>query len=277
MVIQRDAWSIGSLSSSDQNAQSFHSPNWKHSRGKRSSQQEVVAVEDDVVTIGSHPPHPLQARMANFGLINAITFNQTQDAFLSKVQESLRRMNELSVMAQNEAQSEAERQTYTVEFTQLQNRIREIENKMFKAINLFQPGALEAGGEACNLRARPEGASSLRTVQLNECLENTSDPELTTINNAKDASAAVNSIHHALEAVADLRAKVSVDIQRLNSTGEQLSAMDISPDRAELEIRDVNVAEESTRYVRHDILRKSGTAMLAQANAIPQSALRLLG
>jgi flagellin len=273
MVIQRDAWSIGALSSSDQNAQSFHSPNWKHSRGKRSSHQEFIVVEDDVVTIGSHPPHPLKPTTANLGLINAITFSQTQDGFLGKVQEALRRMNELSVMAQDEAHSEAERQTYKVEFTQLQNRIREIENKMFKAMNLFQPGDTETG----NRRHQPEAADSLRTVQLNECLENTSDPELTTINNAKDASAAVDTIHHALETVADLRAKVSVDIQRLNSTDEELSAMDISPDRADLEIRDVNVAEESTRFLRHDILRKSGTAMLAQANAIPQSALRLLG
>jgi hypothetical protein len=82
MVIQRDAWSIGALSSSDQNAQSFHSPNWKHSRGKRSSHQEFIVVEDDVVTIGSHPPHPLKPTTANLGLINAITFSQTQDGFL---------------------------------------------------------------------------------------------------------------------------------------------------------------------------------------------------
>ncbi|MBM3838706.1 MAG: hypothetical protein FJ398_12225 [Verrucomicrobia bacterium] len=276
MVIQRDAWSIGALSSSDQNAQSFHSPNWKHSRGKRSSQQELAVIEDDVVPIGSHPPHPL-TRPASFGLINAITFNQTQEGFLSKVQEALQRMNELSVMAQNETQSEAERHSYKVEFAQLQDRIRDIENKMFKAINLFQSEPTESSPEVSSLRVRPEGADSLGTRELNKCLENTSDATLTTIDNAKDASAAVDTIHHALEAVADLRAKVSVDIQRLNSTGEQLSAMDISPDQADLEIRDVNVAEESTRYLRHDILRKSGTAMLAQANAIAQSALRLLG
>jgi len=41
-------------------------------------------------------------------------------------------------------------------------------------------------------------------------------------------------------------------------------------------IQDVDVAEESTEYARQNILVQSGTAMLAQANALPQSALRLL-
>ena len=41
-------------------------------------------------------------------------------------------------------------------------------------------------------------------------------------------------------------------------------------------IQDVDVAEESTSYARYNILVQAGTAMLTQANAMPQSALRLL-
>ena len=41
-------------------------------------------------------------------------------------------------------------------------------------------------------------------------------------------------------------------------------------------IKDVDVAEESTRFARYNILVQAGTAMLAQANAAPTSALRLL-
>ena len=41
-------------------------------------------------------------------------------------------------------------------------------------------------------------------------------------------------------------------------------------------IQDTDVAEEATQYARFNILVQSGTAMLAQANALPQSALRLL-
>ncbi|MGY8674378.1 MAG: flagellin [Verrucomicrobiia bacterium] len=42
-------------------------------------------------------------------------------------------------------------------------------------------------------------------------------------------------------------------------------------------IKDVNVAEESTNFAKANILVQAGTAMLAQANQQPQSALRLLG
>ena len=41
-------------------------------------------------------------------------------------------------------------------------------------------------------------------------------------------------------------------------------------------IKDVDVAEESTKFAKENILSQSGTAMLAQANQLPQSVLRLL-
>ena len=40
-------------------------------------------------------------------------------------------------------------------------------------------------------------------------------------------------------------------------------------------LTDVNIAEESTRFARDQILRQTATAMLAQANIMPQSVLRL--
>ena len=41
-------------------------------------------------------------------------------------------------------------------------------------------------------------------------------------------------------------------------------------------IQDTDVAEEATQFARYNILVQSGTAMLAQANALPQSVLKLL-
>ncbi|MBI4664450.1 MAG: hypothetical protein HY735_37130 [Verrucomicrobia bacterium] len=276
MVIKPNAWSVGSLASADSNAHSFHSPNWKHSGSRQSATQEVVAVEDDVVTIASHAPYNLQATAVNIGLINAISFSQTQDGFLKKVQEALQRMGELSVMAQSEEQTDAERLNHTVEFAQLQDRIKEIEKKMFRAANLFQPEKAERIPSASTEPEDLTPESCLRPLELNAWLHTTSNPDVTTISSTQNALAAVDRIHGALEAVADLRAKVRVDLQRLNSTGERLAALEEAPCPANLQIRDVGVAEENTRFARYDILAKSGTVMLAQANALPQSALRLL-
>ena len=74
-----------------------------------------------------------------------------------------------------------------------------------------------------------------------------------------------------------LRAKVGANVQRLNLTSEQLSILNENLSAANSRIKDVDVAEESTKFARYNILVQSGTAMLAQANLLPQSALRLLG
>jgi flagellin len=62
----------------------------------------------------------------------------------------------------------------------------------------------------------------------------------------------------------------------LGSYSEQLGVLKDNLAAANSRIKDVDVADESTRFARYNILVQAGTAMLAQANAAPQSALRLL-
>ena len=59
-------------------------------------------------------------------------------------------------------------------------------------------------------------------------------------------------------------------------TSEQLIVSKENLSAASSRIQDVDVADESTQYARYNILVQSGTAMLAQANQLPQSVLRLL-
>ena len=72
------------------------------------------------------------------------------------------------------------------------------------------------------------------------------------------------------------RASIGASQSRLNFTGEQLAISKENLTAASSRIRDVDVAEESTQFARYNILVQSGTAMLAQANQLPQSVLRLL-
>ena len=62
----------------------------------------------------------------------------------------------------------------------------------------------------------------------------------------------------------------------MSLTGEQLGVLKDNLSAANSRIKDVDVADESTQFARYNILVQAGTAMLAQANATPQSALRLL-
>jgi flagellin len=63
----------------------------------------------------------------------------------------------------------------------------------------------------------------------------------------------------------------------LESERNTISILRDNLSAAKSRILDVDVAEESANFARQQILVQSGTAMLAQANVIPQSALRLIG
>ena len=84
-----------------------------------------------------------------------------------------------------------------------------------------------------------------------------------------DASSAITQL-------ASDRATIGAYQSRLNLTSEQLVVSKENLSAASSRIQDTDVAEESTQFARYNILVQSGTAMLAQANQLPQSVLRLL-
>ena len=89
-------------------------------------------------------------------------------------------------------------------------------------------------------------------------------------------SGAVAALKTAIEAVANHRAKVGANIQRLQFTQEQVGILNENLSASVSRIKDIDVAQESTQFARYNILVQSGTAMLAQANLLPQNALRLI-
>ena len=81
----------------------------------------------------------------------------------------------------------------------------------------------------------------------------------------------------AINQLASDRAKLGTNIETLTDYSNQLSTLDTNLAAANSQIMDVDVAQESTEYAKQNILVQSGTAMLAQANSMPQIALKLLG
>jgi len=71
-------------------------------------------------------------------------------------------------------------------------------------------------------------------------------------------------------------ATVGANSIRLSYTSNQLSSLNQNLQAAVSTISDVDVATESTQYAKYNILVQSGTAMLAQANTLPEIALKLI-
>ena len=116
-------------------------------------------------------------------------------------------------------------------------------------------------------------ASTVATTGLAQVYTTTT----TAITSTGSAASALSNITTAIQSLSDMRAKVGANIQRLNMTQQQLSKSSENISAASSRIKDVDVAKESTNFARYNILVQTGTAMLSQANVIPQSALRLLG
>ena len=97
------------------------------------------------------------------------------------------------------------------------------------------------------------------------------------ISNRMDASVAITQVNTALNIVSTQRAALGALQNRLEY---KISNLDIGAENlqaAESRIRDVDMAKEMTMFTKNNILFQASTAMLAQANALPQGVLQLLG
>ena len=242
------------------------------SLARLSSGSKIVSPEDDAAGLAVSLRFDAQinriaATSNNVG--NAISFSQTQDGFLQKTQKALDRMSELAVLAQDVTKTVTDLSLYDKEFKTLQSYVTDLGKKDFNGVSLFD-------GTARGVTTDSEaGTFSMTGVALTGT---TYDAALTSGNIASgtSASTALTKVKDAIGQLASDRATVGANIARLNSTNEQLSVLKTNLSSANSRIKDVDVADESTQFARYNILVQAGTAMLAQANTTPQSALRLL-
>ena len=89
-------------------------------------------------------------------------------------------------------------------------------------------------------------------------------------------AASATTVDAAINAISSLRGKLGADQNRFQSTIANLQVTTENLSASESRIRDTDMASEMVNFTRDQILLQAGTAMLAQANAAPQSILRLL-
>jgi flagellin len=95
--------------------------------------------------------------------------------------------------------------------------------------------------------------------------------------NVIDIYKAIDALDGAIKSISATRAKIGTFINRLEYTINNIANLEFNTQEAESRIRDTNFATETTNFTRNQIMVQSATSMLAQANALPQSVLGLLG
>jgi flagellin len=208
-----------------------------------------------------------QAASNNVG--SAVSYNQTQDGFLQKVGDALNRMSELAMLAQDSTKSDSDRALYNKEFTTLGSYIDNISTKEFNGVSLFS-------GATLNVTIDSEG-NTFGMTGVNLASNTYTAASGADVSNEADAQTALTKVKSAIDQLATDRATVGASSSRLSFTSDQLSVLSQNLQAANSRIIDVDVAQESTNFARYSILVQAGTAMLAQANSLPQTTLKLLG
>jgi flagellin len=241
------------------------------SLARLSSGSKIVSAADDVAGMAVSMKFDAQINRinaANTNVSNAISFSQTQDGYLAKVADALNRMSELSVLAQDVTKSTDDRALYQKEFSALGQAITDVTSKTFNGVTLFSGTTLAVTTDS------ETGTFSMAGVSLG--LGAYTVATGASVTSATFAAAALTNVQAAIKQLAIDRAAVGASVSSLTMYGDQLGVLKDNLSAANSNIKDVDVAQESTQYARYNILVQAGTAMLAQANATPQAALRLL-
>ena len=247
------------------------------SLARLSSGSKIISPEDDAAGLAQAIKFDAQInrnRAANTNVGNGISYAQTQDGFLKKVQKALDRMSEISVLAQDPTKTVSDLSNYTAEFDQLANYISDIVQKTFNGVSLFAAAAglhITVDSDAATFAMVATNLGGATATGVLNAYSGVS------VSSTTAAAAALSNIKTAIQTLANMRANVGANIQRLTLTSEQLTILNENLSAANSRIKDVDVAGESTQFAKYNILVQSGTTMLAQANLLPQSALRLLG
>jgi len=263
---------ISALNASAQLSQ--NSMNLSASLARLSSGSKIVNPSDD--SAGLAVSMKLGAQIARTGAAqqnvnNAISFNQTQDGYLQKVNDALTRMSELTVSAQDVTKTTSDRALYQQEFSTLQTYVKDVATKDFNGVSLFNGGSLSVTSDSDGKTFANAG------VNLNgNASYTTATGSSTKIDSVANAQTALTNVKTAISQLASDRATIGSNEEALGYYNSQLSSLANNLSAAKSQITDVDVAKESTNYARQNILVQSGTAMLAQANSMPNSVLRLL-
>jgi len=207
---------------------------------------------------------------------DAISLSQVADGTLGTVGNMLQQMRDLAVQASNGTNGSGDLANLQTEFTSLATEIgRELSQTTFNGITVLGSGA---GSSTYQVGANAGQTITLTTTNMasNSSVTAVTSDSTALATGGTTASAMITSIDTALAAVNTERAKYGADEAEFQSVITNLQTGVTNQSAAESRIRDADYAQETSNLTRAQILQQAGTAMLAQANALPQSVLNLL-
>ena len=241
---------------------------------------------------------------------NSVSFLDVQDGIMQGAAGILERMSELKSLSQDVLKNTADINTYNTEFQNLQVQLYQMSKEKFNGISLFATTTEATGGTSAVFGNNnsstdntitiftTEGGSSGPMVSVHKALllsaitfdqnnvsiskafgaSNTKTLAVSVSGNAKTLADFTTSFFtQAIENVATLRAQNGGSMSRLDFAQTNLDRTRANLEASYGQIMDVDIAEESTRLAKYQILVQAASSMLSQANMMPNTAMMLLG
>jgi len=217
---------------------------------------------------------------------NALSYLQTQDGVLKSASSVMERIAELATLYGDVTKSSLDKANYSVEFTNLVAQLTQFQSSEFNGVSLFTAGA-QATTNTLKVYLTDDGSQKMEIDQaiingtstsagIGQVIE-AFKSNVDTVGGLSSLSFGnLSTVTQAIQELATLRATNGAQSSRLQYALDSLATNRTNLEAANSRIFDVDVAQETTRLARNNILVQSGAAMLAQANASSQIALKLL-
>lgn len=220
---------------------------------------------------------------------DAISVVNIAEGSLAEQTGILTRMRELSIEASNFTFSSAQRATINVEFQQLKDemdRISLVTN--FNGTALLN-GAMGSAAVNLGIAGAPMIAqvdidnNAQSQINLNTYIDITNMDvtglgiSTTSVTTSDNAMSSLALIDNAIDYITARRGSLGAVTNRLENTISNLEVVIENNTAADSRLRDADMAKEMSRFTRDQILVQTGTSMLAQANQLPTSILKLIG
>jgi flagellin len=246
-----------------------------------SSGLRINSAADDAAGLAISQRMQAQVNGMNVAIQNSndgISLAQTADGALASVGDSLQRMRELAVQAANATNSSSDQDSLNLEFQQLGSEIQRVLGG-----TTFNGSAIlgsDAGTLNFQVGANVTANDSIQVSTTNLTADTTiSAVTGTTIGSTADVSAidaVITGIDNAINDINNQRALMGATENRFNAVVANLQSSVVNQSAAESRITDADFATETANMSRAQILQQAGTAMVAQANQLPQGVLKLL-
>lgn len=248
------------------------------SLARLSSGQRVVTAADDAAGLSISQNLEAEIRglkQANRNANDGVSFVQTAEGSLNEVSNILIRLRELGVQASSDTIGDAERGFLDKEYQSLKSEVDRIaQSTNFNGRQLLNG----SGGDLMFQVGTHKSPNDQITYKTSEANVATSKIGISGAGVASKGNAldSLEDVDNAIKTVNEYRASLGAMQNRLQSTANNLSIHIENLSDARSRIADTDIAEEASKLARASVLQNAGIAVLAQANAAPTAALKLL-